>query len=399
MAVVSLTGITPTTLEEYVVLLEEGFKAVFGDDLDVSTETPQGQLIGIIAMSLAQADEGVVSSFSSTSIFDAFGQQLEGLFSALAVSRNPAINTIVEATLTGVVTSLIPAGSRARTVNGDLFALDADAVIGGGGSVTAAMSAIEPGPIEVLAAELDSIVDVVTGWETVTNVSDGTTGREVETDSNYRRRYQRELSKNAIAPLDSIVARVSDLTSVLDVVGAENDKSTTEVIQGLSLDPHSVAIVVDGGIDADIAAAIRIAKTGGTGTNGTTTVPVTYEGGIIDIRFFKATAINFELGVNISVTPGTATNVTDLIKTRVQEYVEGVFDTGDDSLFETDGLQIGETLYKFRLLTPINSVPGVIVNAITLDTLGGGGDVSEIAIDLNQRIKLASLNDIDVTIV
>ena len=60
MATVDESGITPTTLSEYVVILNQLFKDAFGEDLIVEPETPQGQLINLLAFRFARIDETIV---------------------------------------------------------------------------------------------------------------------------------------------------------------------------------------------------------------------------------------------------------------------------------------------------------------------------------------------------
>jgi len=399
MATVSGTGITPTTLDQYIALLETAFKNVFGQDLDVSSETPQGQLIGIIAFSLTQTDEGLVSAYSATSIFAGFGQQLDALFSTLGVPRNAAQRSVVNVDLTGVATTLIPAGTRAKTINGDEFRLIEDAQLDGSGNLSTSMESVVTGAIPAEIGELTSIVDIVVGWETITNPTAAVLGVPEETDSDYRARYQRELSKNAIAPIESIVGRVSTVTGVSDVAAGENDTSAPLAVNGVTIPPHSVAVVVEGGTDQEIAEQIQIAKTGGTGTDGDVTVPITYTGGMIDIKFYRSTDIPFELDLNVTFSPTAPGNAVALIKERIEEYVNGSLEGFDQNIFETDGINIGETLYEARLFTPINSVPGVIVNTISLKLKSGGGGIPSIAAKLNEKVILESQDDINITVV
>ncbi|MCK5607368.1 baseplate J/gp47 family protein, partial [Candidatus Pacearchaeota archaeon] len=252
MANVTDTGITPTTLSEYQTLLRTAFKTAFGENIDVDAKSPQGQFIDNMALSMSQSDDAIISVGGVVNIFRAFKSQLEGLAALLGINKNEAESTIVIVTLGGTPATIVTAGSRARSDAGDLYELDEDTQLDGGGIASATMSAIETGPIELLTGELTSVVDVVPGWETVVNPSDGVTGRDIESDSVYRQRYFTELFRNALSVLDAMNSVISEQDNVVEVVGYENDTDASIVVQNISIDPHSIAMVVEGGLDQDI---------------------------------------------------------------------------------------------------------------------------------------------------
>lgn len=394
MAQITDAGVVPKTLSEYQATLRIAFLSVFGEDIDVSPKSPQGQWIDNIALSLSQSDDSIVSVAGALNIFRAFKSQLEGLGALLGIPKDKAEATIVTATLGGTPGATIIAGSRARSDANDLYALKSDALIGVGGTVDATFEATVTGPIQLLAGELTSVVDVVPGWETITNAADGATGRDIESDVEYRNRYFTELFRNALSVIDSIVAQVSSADNVTEVIGEENDTGSPLIIQNVTLDPHSVAIVVDGGLDADIKDAIRFKKTGGTATTGTTAVP---DPPHTDINFFRVSFIDIEINILTTAGPGFPANGVELIKQRTLEYINGGFlGSAGGEFFEIDGMKISEDLQKHRLFTPINSVPGHNVTSLTLENKAAPGDVEVLTTDLNEKIRLLTIDDINI---
>lgn len=399
MATITTTGITPKTLEQYRTDLEAVFKQAFGDDLNVEPSTPQGQIIGIVALLLSQADDNLISVASASNIYRAFGQQIDGLASILSVNRSAASRTQVTATLTGVAATIIPAGTRAQSINGDLFSLDSDVQLPGSGTITATMFSVETGPIPLAANELTQIVDVVPGWETVDNSSAGQPGQDVEADSAYRRKYFIELFKNALSVLNSTIGRVRLVEGVTDIIGRENDTNSTVTIQNIDIDANSIALVVEGGSDNEIAQAIYEGKTGGTGTTGTTSVTIQPNGFDQTFRFFRVRTIPLQVDITISIGPNFPGNGQALIKERIQEYINGPFGVNDEGYFETDGINIAETLHKSRLYTPLNSVQGYTISVFEMGIVGGSQDIEQIVPDLDQRVIVNSLDDITITVV
>ena len=396
MAEITDSGVVPKTLSEYQVTLRTAFLSAFGEDIDVDAKSPQGEWIDNIALGMSQSDDVIISVAGAANIFRAFKSQLEGLGALLNIPKTEAESTIVTGTLGGTPGAIIPAGSRSKSTTSDLYALKEDALIGVGGTVDATFEAAETGPLQLLAGELSSVVDVVPGWETITNAADGVIGRDIESDVAYRNRYFQELFKNALAVLDAITAQVSAQDNVTAVIGAENDTGSPLVVDGVSLDAHSIAIVVEGGLDVDVKNAIRLKKTGGTATTGTTVVA---DPPNVDIKFFRVSDINIEITVTTTAGANFPADGVALIKQRTLDYINGNFSgSSGDAFFETDGIQISEDLQKHRLFTPINSVPGHVVSGLTMEDKANPGDVEVITANLNERIKFASIDDVNVTL-
>ena len=362
-------------------------------------ETLQGRILGNLALTMSQSDDAHVLTANAMDILSSSGNQIDGLASLLSIARDAESNTLVTAQLTGVAATLIPEGSLARTDAGDQFASTADITLDGTGNGSGTFQAVESGAVACGANELTNIVSVVPGWETVDNASAGSVGETEETDSEYLARYFGVLSKNAGTPLDAVTSAVRDLDTVTDVRGVENDTSAPVTVDGVSIAAHSICIVVEGGADADIADAIRLKKTGGTGTVGDEEVDDSPPSE--PIHFYRGTDVDIEVDVDITILDEDVfpSNGLELIKERIYEYITGDFEGSADpeSYFETDGMSFGEDLYKQRLYTPINSVPGHAVNTLTMDLLGDGGDQSSIAADLNEKITFASIDDITIT--
>jgi uncharacterized phage protein gp47/JayE len=403
MAVVTSTGIEGTKLSEYKSDLEEIFRTAFGDDLVMDADTPQGTAAGLIALRLAEFDEKVVGQSNSLSILDASGQQVDGLTAILAIARNGDEPSLVNVVLTGVPGTVVPAGSLARSTVGDLFLLRTDVVITADGSAAGTMESVEGGPVACDAGTITGIVSGLTGWETLDNPEDGQLGQLKESDYVFRQQYFRKLFKNATSPCNAVLAKVLDQQNVLEAVCEENDTSEAKTVKSVELPPHSIVVVVLGGADEDIAQAIQQKKTGGAATVGNTAVTVTTtrvdgrQGPDVIIRFYRAVQVGMEIDLDID--PGSAfpSNGVSLLKERIMAYFAGTLDlqTAQDK-FEMDGLLIGDAVAKSRLYTPINSVLGHTVNAMSLRRKGGQ-NVEVAAMSLLEKAVILSSDDITIT--
>lgn len=396
MAEVTATGVAARSLASYVQQLQTAFRDALGEDLDVAAESPQGQLIASFALILAEQDEALVGVSNGLSLSRALGTQLDDLGSMLGIDRLLATYSTVTATLTGTAATIVPAGSRARTSAGVVFALVNDATIGAGGSVMATMRATETGPVEAAAGALTEIVDLVAGWAGVTNAAAASVGRNAETDTAYRGRYHRHVARNARSSADAILAAVLDVDGVTGAILRENSTSAAVNVQGVSIDARSFLVVVEGGSDADVAAAIARSKPVGVIMSGTETVSVPHSSGShsVDVKFSRVTRVPLAITIDTTIGPRFPGGGIGQIIERVVDWAAGEWSSGTGD-FDTSGLGIGEQIDTNRLLAPILSVPGHTLATVT--AMRNTNPLSAVGtVGLTERLTIAAA-DVTVT--
>jgi len=398
MAILTSAGIESTSLNEYKTRLQIIFLSSLGADLDLAPQTVEGQLIGIFALSMSDIDDAVVQEYQQQNIFNAAGNQLDGFGATFGITRTAQSFSTAVVTVMGVPAAIIPAGSTARTTNGDLFQADAEIVIGPGGSSESTFSAIESGAIAIDANTLTQIVSVVTGWETIDNPLIGVLGEDEETDTAYRATYFQTLAKNAASTVEAISARVAALETVEAVFVKDNVKDINVTIQNVTLLPHSIAVVVSGGVAQEIGDAIYDSKPPGSNTAGADTgiqteVIVDVPGSTVltkSIFYYPVVFVTVEINVVIQqyeIVP----DVEDLIKEAIVAYFDGTLtDTSEP-------IGIAESSYLSRLYTPINSVGGFEVLSLEQEVQGSGTPETVITPNLNEQL-VVSTDSISVTI-
>ena len=254
MARVDGAGVHATSLADHIAALQARFRARFGDDLALDPETPQAQIIGIMALALAETDEALVAIGNAGSLDHASGAQLDTLGSLLDIGRAQETHSQVTATLTGVAGTTVPVGSRARTAANDEFATLSAAALSPAG-VEVEMQAIESGPVPAAAGALSEIVTVIPGWETVRNPSAASLGTLAESDTAFRARYRVRTAHSSVAPLEALRAALAEAGATAVRV-VENATDAAIAIQQWGIAPHSILAVVEGGSDGDIARAL-----------------------------------------------------------------------------------------------------------------------------------------------
>ncbi len=398
MAIINDTGIASTQLTTYKTLLENSFKAALGADLDVDAQTPQGQLIGIIALALSNMDDAVVSLFQQLDIYNASGNQLDSYGALFEIARTLASSSTVIAEVTGVPAATIPVGSRAKTTNGDIFESTGVINLDGSGDGSGEFQSIETGQIQIDANTLTQIIDVIAGWETISNSTAGTVGELKQTDIEYRSDYFSELNKNAVATIDAIQSNVAAVDKVDSVVVHDNDTSSNVTIQNVTLLPHSIAVIVEGGVAQEIGQAISDSKTVGANTAGNNlglqiAVVVDTNGGLIAKTVYYYPVVFVTVDIKMSISQYAAEpDTVDQIKTAIIAYFEGTYSA------DIPAINISDSSYLSRLYTPINSIGGFDVVSLTQEIQGSGTPQSVITPDLNKRL-IVSNSSISVSIV
>ena len=258
------SGVHSPSIHEAVTDKQAQFSAVFGTDLAESAATPQSQLVGIMAVADVEGGETAVAVANGQSLDHATGRQLDDIGSQRQVFRRGATRTIVDATLTGVAATTVPAGSRARTTAGDEFTLAAAVTVTPDG-VTATFNAVETGAVPADANTLTEIVSVIAGWETVNNPTAGTVGVLTETDAAYRERVRLGAAHQAIGPLAALTSAVVQAGSTRYRIEPNNTHDPITK-QQWRIEPHGILAIIEGGTAADIRRAIETHRGMGAST-------------------------------------------------------------------------------------------------------------------------------------
>lgn len=156
------------------------------------------------------------------------------------------------------------------------------------GTLDVPAEAEEFGAVNAGPGTLTVIESPASGWNAVTNLDPAIAGTDVETDEAYLIRRVKDIATQGGSTFDGAVADVRKALGVVEADGIEND--TDAVVDGLP--PHSFEVIVRGGDDDAIAAAIWKNKPAGIQTVGTEGVTVLDTEGVEhEVRFTRATLV------------------------------------------------------------------------------------------------------------
>lgn len=258
------TGAYASGLAEALSETQQQLRDIFGDDLALDAQTPQGQIAGLIALLKAEVGEAIVDLADGVSPDSARGVKLRILGRLLHIDFGDASRSQVTATLTGVEATNVPVGSRARTTDGDEFRTLAAVNLTPAG-VTVDMEAVNAGAVEAAAGTLTRIVTVVPGWETITNAEAAVIGREAQTEAQYRGTFEVRTARNARSSLAALDAALADLRAGRFKT-TENRTGVVEVQKQWPIEPHGILAVVEAGTASDITRAVETHRGQGTPT-------------------------------------------------------------------------------------------------------------------------------------
>ncbi len=353
----SPTGFERKRLDQLLSELNAEMQAIFGSNLNLDPQSPDGQVNGVIAESQANLWEIAEQVYNSFNPSSATGVSLSNLVQLNGITRKAATFSTVAVDVTGNNGTVIPAGSLVSTVDvGDQFAIDADITIAlGVGSGTA--TAVNAGEINAFAGTLTVIDTPVFGWDTVNNPTDANPGENEETDAELRRRRQLSFASGSVAQIESMLSAILSIINVESAIVYENDTTTTNPD---GVPRQHVAAVVEGGTDADIAQALFDNKAAGIGTHGAVTVPVIDSQGIShDISFDRPVLVDIYVDVTVTPLPNYPGDGDDQIKQAIVDFANGL-------LIEGAGYGISDDVIYSQLYTPINSVQGVQVDDLRI---------------------------------
>lgn len=386
---ISSSGVIVPDTADILTTVQDEYRAAFGADVNVDPSTPQGVLItaevsartGVLSNN-AQLANQINPNLAGGVFLDAIGA-LTGL------QRRAATRSVIPSvSLTGVPGTLIPAGTIARTTSGDEFASAGAVTLDGTGAATVDFVAAQTGPVACAAGALTQIVSGVLGWEAVTNATAATVGQDQETDAAYRARRRLTLALQGVALPTAITSALYDVDGVLSLSFRENVASTVQVIDGVTMAPHSIYACVEGGTDAAVADALLTNKSLGAGYNAgpgpSVTVNVTEptSGQVYPVTFGRPELIPIK--ARVTVRPGSA--LLDP-QTAVREAILALFAGG---VTGEARIGVGSDVSPFELSGAITAyAPGLFVQLVEVTTIASDSySTAPIPIEIWQRATI-----------
>lgn len=330
------TGLTVATQAELVAQYTTAFQTIYGTDIDLDSDTPDGQLINLFIQSVLDLEDLLVQINNMFDPDNAIGvildqrvaingiQRQEGTFSV----TNVELVVTQSLNLNGIDQSLLPAYTVADNA-GNQWQLQATQTGLTPGVYTFAFQAVDPGLVQSLPNTITIQVTIVLGISGINNPSTQTTiGVNEETDAALKIRRQKSVSLSSQGYLSGLLAALDNISGVTSAFVYENDTASTDVN---GIPSHSIWVITAGtGAPADIAQAIYTKRNAGCGMFGAQSYAITQVDGSVFLVFwddvvsqnlyiqFTATSIN---GVNPPNIAGILSGLPSIFKPAVNAEV------------------------------------------------------------------------------
>jgi len=370
-----------TSPEELAILagVLADMNAAFGGNLNTDVSTPQGQWATSLAAVIGASNDLFVDFTNQVDPAFSSGRMQDAIARIYYLTRRGATPTTVTARCSGATGVNIPQGALARATDGTIYASLSAGLIGSIGYVDLQFAALTTGPIDLPIGALSTIYRTVPGWDSVTNLTAGTTGRSEETREQMEDRRALSVASNATGILPAVRGSVLSVPSVVDAYVTENETGTAATIGGVLLAAHSLYVCVQGGGDEDVATAIWLKKPPGCDYTGTTSVvvedtnsgyltPPTYT-----VKFQRAAALAINFDVEIAAGSGVPGDAGVQIEAAITALFPSLARIGQSVYASSFTCAIGALGPWVRLLSI--EVNGAAVQAVNINQMPSLGTI------------------------
>lgn len=275
-------GLQVSTNTELVNNLVSAFQEIYGDDISVDQNSPDGQMLNIIGQGQTDIRELLVQLYNSFDPDNCSGRLLDERCAINNVFRKGGTFTTVDITIvTDRTVSLQGLDADFNDVNATGYTIQDNAgnqfILVNSQNLTAGTHSVlfrakDVGRVETTVGTITTPVTIVLGVVSVNNPSAPVSlGENQETDTALKIRRRQSVSIGSSGYLNGLLATVLQLNGVTDAALYEN---YTNVTNSLGIPPHCIWLVVEGGSAADIANAMYTKKSYGCNMKGEITYTI-----------------------------------------------------------------------------------------------------------------------------
>ncbi|MBN6060147.1 baseplate J/gp47 family protein [Aggregatibacter actinomycetemcomitans] len=377
MAKLIQTGIQIERLSDIITRFEEGFRQIYGQNIDLSPDTPDGQMAGLLSQIKMDIEELAENVYRQLDPDVATGTWLEQRVAYAGLMRRAASYSYLRSVvLTGEPLTQLYAGIVVSDPHKVRWVLNANVQLDSNGSARADFRSEELGAFN-LAKNTNLTIETVTlGLNAATTLENAEIGVEEETDQQLRERFFISRTKNAQNSADAIQSKIAALPDVKQVKVLENN---TKQRDKNGVEPHSLNVIVDGGADNQIAQVIYENKGAGVGLQGGTETTLTINNERRTLRFDRVVQVD----VQVSMRCVRYEDFTEVDKDEIKR------------LLSIQKFEIGQNLSLSRLYSPINQVGGFWIKELKIGRKGQALKAENVIV---QPRELARILASDITI-
>lgn len=281
---ITAAGLEVKTRDELIAELTTALQGIYGADINLSSNTPDGQLMNIIIQAMLDLEDLLVQVYNGFDPDLAIGAVLDERVAINGIQRQAGTFTLTNVTLVvdralnlagldGAINDPNGTGYTVADNAGNNYILAASQVIAAAGSYVFQFRAQNSGAVLTVPNTITNPVTVVLGVASINNPTAYTSlGQNEEPDSVLKIRRQKSVSLASQGYLAGLFAALENITGVVAVFVYENNTDSTD---GDGTPSHSIWVIVNGGSNADIANAIYTKRNAGAGMRGSISYTIT----------------------------------------------------------------------------------------------------------------------------
>lgn len=290
---IGINGLVTQELDEILTSLVTQFRSIYGQDINLEQNSPDGQWLNILAQEKKDILDLFTSYYNNLDPDRVVGIPQQILYKLNGLTINAytysyvyvTVNVSEDVTLQGLDDNIENAdgtGYTVRDTNGNRWIL-AETQELSSGSYTLNFRSAELGAITALANTINIMETVLKGVTSVNNpAANYITGNQGETSAQFRQRRNRAMSVPSQGFEESLQSQMLNLPNVTQCKVYNNREDTTED----DIPPHTTWVIVEGGSSDDIGRVIYNNLPPGIPMKGNQSVEITKQNGDIETVYY-----------------------------------------------------------------------------------------------------------------
>lgn len=327
------TGLTTATRAELVAAMTTALQTVYGADINLASDSPDGQWMNIIVQAALDSQDLLTQIYNNFDPDNAVGVILDQRVAINGIQRQAGTFTVTDITITasqalnlyGLDQTLQPIYTVADNA-GNQWQLQNSQSIASPGSYIYTFQAAQPGAILTVPNTITVPVTIVLGVSSINNPTTySTLGINEETDAELKVRRQKSVALASQGYLAGLLAALENVNGVTSAFIHENVTGSTDAD---GVPGHSIWVIVAGtGAAADIASAIYTKRNAGCGMKGSISFTITQvDGSPFNVLWDVITPVNLFIKFTATSLDGINPPNIALIRSQLaQIFVPGVF--------------------------------------------------------------------------
>lgn len=369
---VTYQGLTIQTLPEIISEIKNGtadypgMYQIYGPTINVEPNSPDGQMINIVAQAKLDMLEFIQQVFTGFDPDQAVGVVLDQRCAINGVFRQAGTYTTTYVSVTTSQALTLPGLDTAPeapfTVSdaaGNKYFLVAEYAAGTSGTYSLLFRAENLGPVTPVVNTINVVTTITLGVTSVNNpTTAGTTvGTNEESDYALRLRRRKSVALGSQGWAQGLYSALSEIPGVTSSLILENVGNTTDAN---GIPGHSIWALVDGGNETLIGQAIYNKRNAGCGMKGDITVTINQaDNTTFDVKFSRPTGydlwLTFDTDPIVGATPPDDTYIRNQLMAAFYGTYNGITPVSA-SLLEQLNFKIGQPASTAAIVAFINTI-------------------------------------------